>query len=84
MNFIFVRQLYFLKSFIKDAPNKAINSTTINKAIVIQSGLVTHHHDQSITPANFSIKNTMNTVPAKSDPCELLSDIIYIVLIIDT
>jgi hypothetical protein len=79
-----VRQLYFTKRFNKDTPKKVITNTAKIITIGIQSGLVTHHHDQSITPTNLSTKNTTNNVPVNDNPCDLLCDIIYIVLIIDT
>ncbi len=66
---------YFTKSFANNKNNKLTKNITTIIAIPIQRGEVTHHHDQSITPTNFNIKNTMKTVPDNPDPCDVLFDI---------
>ena len=38
----------------------------------IQSGLVTHHQDQSILPVNLSIRNTMNNTVPRPKPFDVL------------
>jgi hypothetical protein len=57
----------------------AINNIASNNANPPQNGAVTHHHDQSITPHNFSVTKT---TPSKSripippdEPDDLESDI---------
>jgi len=45
--------------------------TTTN---VPHSGQVTHHHDQFITPHNFSTKNTINVAPQMPMSPELDED----------
>ena len=53
---------YFLLSKIITTPIILIITTPSVSGI--QSGLVTHHHDQSILPVNLSTRNTRNnTVP---------------------
>lgn len=68
---------------------KIISSITTNKTTMkienakpsgIQSGDVTHHHDQSMFPVNFKTKNTIKRIPAKPipDEDEFFADIILI------
>jgi hypothetical protein len=56
--------------FLKDAHRY---KPTITKTIpvVISDGLKTHHHDQSITPVNLSVTNTIVKRPTKPIPDEL-------------
>jgi hypothetical protein len=77
-------QLYLLKSFANNKNNTPTKNIAVTMTISIQRGEVTHHHDQSITPTNFKIKNTMKTVPDNPDLCDVLFDIVVVVLIINT
>jgi len=54
-----------------------MNTTTKNIANGIQSGAVTHHHDQSISPVNFNVMNIRNKIIPKPIPFELLLLIFY-------
>ena len=38
----------------------------------IQSGLVTHHHDQSMLPVNFKIMNMRNNTVPRPKPFDVL------------
>jgi hypothetical protein len=57
-----------------------MDSTMNNRARGIQSGEVTHHHDQSIKFVSFRTKNIRNNAPDKLIPLVVLeSDILFYV-----
>ena len=54
------------------------------KAIGPHSGASTHHHDQVITSVNFSVINTIVSIPKKSIPLELEEFVFDIVIYLNS
>ncbi len=53
----------------------------MNKIAAINSGDVTHHHDQDMTPTSFSMRNTMNTSVGKYTPGDVLESSFFISIV---